>query len=224
MAGQVIYKTVTDGLILYLDAANPKSIISGSSTWTDISKNRNSSTLTNGPTYNSANNGSILFDGVDDYVVCDQNTEMSNIFTISSIIKLTSRNTNGTIVGSSANGADNVFRIIGDVLTCLFTESADVNNTNLIGATVLTYGIFYHVTVTVNINTVTLYLNGVQDATTTVGFNIGSWTQRMGIGRRSTTRDEWYFNGNIATVQIYNRALSTPEIQQNYNATKNRYI
>ena len=215
---------IDDGLILYLDAANPKFIISGSSTWTDISKNRNSSTLTNGPIYNSANNGSILFDGVDDYAACDQTTQMSNIFTISAIIKLTSRNTSGTIVGSNANGGDNVFRIIGDVLTCLFTESSDVNNTILTGTTILTYGIFYHVTVTVNINTVTLYLNGVQDATTTVGFNIGSWTNQMGIGRRSTTRDQWYFNGNIATVQIYNRALSAAEILQNYQVLLPRFI
>jgi hypothetical protein len=215
---------IDDGLILYLDAANPKSYVSGSTTWTDISKNSNTGTLTNSPTYNSANNGSILFDGVDDYVACTQTTQMSNIFTISAIIKLTSLNTNGTIVGSSANGSDNVFRIIGDVLTCLFTESSDVNNTILFGTTILTYGIFYHVTVTVNINTVTLYLNGVQDGTITVGFTIGGWTNQMGIGRRSTINDQWYFNGNIATVQIYNRALSATEIQQNYQVLLPRFI
>jgi hypothetical protein len=33
-----------------------------------------------------------------------------------------------------------------------------------------------------------------------------------------------YFNGKISNLQIYNKALSASEIQQNYNATKNRFI
>jgi hypothetical protein len=31
------------------------------------------------------------------------------------------------------------------------------------------------------------------------------------------------YNMNISQLQIYNRALSAQEIQQNYNATKTRY-
>jgi hypothetical protein len=31
------------------------------------------------------------------------------------------------------------------------------------------------------------------------------------------------FTGNIASVQIYNRALSATEVLQNYNATKSRF-
>ena len=48
-------KVVTDGLVLYLDAANPNSYVSGSTTWGDLSRGGNNSTLTNGPTYSTAN-------------------------------------------------------------------------------------------------------------------------------------------------------------------------
>ena len=59
---------VTDGLILYLDAANTKSYISGSTDWYDLTTYNNDGTLTNGPTFSSTNGGSIVFDGVNDYV------------------------------------------------------------------------------------------------------------------------------------------------------------
>ena len=61
-------KTVIDGLVLYMDAANSKSYVSGSTTWNDISRGGNIGTLLNGPTFNSSNSGNIVFDGTDDYV------------------------------------------------------------------------------------------------------------------------------------------------------------
>ena len=63
-------KVVTDGLVLYLDAANPNSYASGSTSWNDISRGGNNGTLFNGPTFNAGNGGSILFDGIDDFIQC----------------------------------------------------------------------------------------------------------------------------------------------------------
>ena len=61
-------KIVTNGLVLCLDAGNVKSYVSGSTTWTDLSPTQKNGILTNGPTFNSSNGGSIVFDGVDDYI------------------------------------------------------------------------------------------------------------------------------------------------------------
>jgi hypothetical protein len=72
-------KIVTDGLVLALDAGNTKSYTSGSTTWFDKSGFGNNGTLTNGPTFSSANGGSIVFDGVNDYVSCPTTT-MPNPF------------------------------------------------------------------------------------------------------------------------------------------------
>ena len=59
---------VMNGLVLCLDAGNTKSYPGSGTTWTDISRNGNTGTLTNGPTYSSANGGHIVFDGSNDYV------------------------------------------------------------------------------------------------------------------------------------------------------------
>ena len=85
-------KVVTDGLVLYLDAANPKSYVSGSTAWNDVSRGGNNGTLTNGPTFNSANGGSIVFDGVNDYVALGNISSLilaNNQFTISYWLRMT---------------------------------------------------------------------------------------------------------------------------------------
>ena len=58
---------VRDGLVLWLDA-NDKTSYPGSGTvWRDISLGGNNGTLINGPTFDSANGGSLSFDGSNDY-------------------------------------------------------------------------------------------------------------------------------------------------------------
>ena len=58
---------VTNGLVLHLDAGNPASYPGSGTTWTDLSGNGNDGTLVNGVGYDSANGGSLVFDGVNDY-------------------------------------------------------------------------------------------------------------------------------------------------------------
>ena len=58
---------ITEGLIFYVDAANVKSYVSGSTTWNDISTRQHVTTLINSPTFSESNSGCIVFDGVDDY-------------------------------------------------------------------------------------------------------------------------------------------------------------
>jgi hypothetical protein len=57
---------VTDGLVFYVDAGNEDSYAGSGTTWTDL-VGSNNGTLTNGPTYDLGNGGSIDFDGSDDY-------------------------------------------------------------------------------------------------------------------------------------------------------------
>jgi len=68
---------VTDGLVFAVDAANPSSYVSGSTIWKDQTVNQNDGTLTNGPTFDSGNGGSIVFDGVDDYEIGNTPTSLN---------------------------------------------------------------------------------------------------------------------------------------------------
>lgn len=70
-------KIVTNGLVLYLDAANQKSYPGSGTTWTDLSGNGNTGTLTNGPTFSANNNGGIVFDGANDYVSISNSSSLN---------------------------------------------------------------------------------------------------------------------------------------------------
>ena len=56
---------VTDELVLALDAASPRSYPGSGTVWNDL-VGSNNGTLTNNPTFDSGNGGSIVFDGTDD--------------------------------------------------------------------------------------------------------------------------------------------------------------
>jgi hypothetical protein len=83
-------RTITDGLVLCLDAANPKSYPGSGTIWTDLSGNGNNGTLVNGVGYNSGNLGSLVFDGVDDVINLSSSSSIQNLttnFTISTIVR-----------------------------------------------------------------------------------------------------------------------------------------
>ena len=71
------------GLVLALDAGNIKSYPGIGTAWTDLSGRGGIGTLTNGPTFNSANGGSFSFDGIDDYVSSVSNLTLANNFSVS---------------------------------------------------------------------------------------------------------------------------------------------
>ena len=67
MATSYSPSVVTNGLEIVLDAANRLSYPGSGTTWSDVSGKGKNVTLVNGPSFDSANGGSIVFDGSDDY-------------------------------------------------------------------------------------------------------------------------------------------------------------
>lgn len=210
-------KIVTNGLVLYLDAANTKSYPGSGTTWTDVSRGGNSGTLVNGPTFNSGNGGSIVFDETNDYVIINN----TSILPTTAYTKIAAFRPEGATANIISGGGDGLHAFwMGGTSTTLQAghdnlwstvaySPGDMTNQWWIGA------------VTFNITTGwVLYLNGQQvdtDASTTT-FTGGN-TVRIGAFNDAAN----LFDGDIATVMIYNRALSAQEILQNYNATKTRY-
>ena len=217
-------KIVTSGLTLSLDAADRNSYVSGSTTWRDLTPNSFNGTLTNGPTFNSSNGGSIVFDGVDDFTSLSGTINLGSTFTILSWVKLSTLAGGEYIVyGTDANGADNSLGFISNTVWLFATETADVNNFSLIGGSITSTNIWYCIGCTINGSTAKIYLNGVELNSTTRAFTIGAWNSSgNSIGRRGSLAQR-YFPGNIASVQAYNRVLSITEIAQNYNAQKARF-
>jgi hypothetical protein len=221
-------KIVTNGLVLYLDAANQYSYVSGSTSWRDISRGGNNGTLVNGPTYNSVNGGSIVFDGSDDYINCG--TSFNNLTTQLSINlwgKINGSPTDGVIVTKGENdGAitsnfgfqispSSCLRFYAKVSGASYTTID--SNTNIRDNNINNYALTY------NAGTVIFYKNGNLYSSHT--FGLSSLPTTTGPLYMATLKGyaTGYFPGNIYSTQIYNRALSATEVLQNYNATKTRF-
>ena len=224
-------KVVTDGLVLYLDAANTKSYPGSGITWTDLSRSGNSSKL-NGPTFNSANGGSIVFNGTNDYVEIQNQIQFDQTdpFTLSSWVKSSSgkneliiNNENILYTGYRLNINVNANIEIG--LRSSISDDIAIETLNSINA-----GTWYHIVGTYdgtsNVSGMKIYINGVEEDTNTISNTLTSSTlsnQKTLLGIRKSSSPPDPLMGNIANVQIYNRALSTIEITQNYNATRTRF-
>jgi hypothetical protein len=221
---------VTDGLVLHLDAANVKSYVSGSTTWTDLSRGSNNGTLTNGPTYSTANGGSIVFDGVNDFVVVSNFPQLpvsSSARTVNIWFKPN--------VSTWQNNVNNMF-FYGTAGTNGATFGIDFSTYPVME--VYTWGgtgrdIFFsssfsqtgwsNITITYNgSTTLSIYENGTNTQNTTIT-QCNTGNTDIWVGAIRPTYQPWYYEGNIAQVQIYNRALSAQEVLQNYNTTKTRF-
>jgi hypothetical protein len=226
---------VINGLVLYLDAANPKSYISGSTTWNDISRSGNNGTLINGPTYSSDNGGSIVFDGIDDYVTNIGTTstfsfiQNTAVFTLNVWVKPSILGTAMYFMGNNdgTTGSKGFYlgKLSNDRLWLAVTYGVS-------GQFVISYQPsnyftdtnWVNVTVSSNGSEATAYKNGVQfgsSSSTIINFSTGDSQRTLAVGRVNNLGSYW--NGNIATAQIYNRALSASEVLQNYNAIKSRF-
>ena len=230
-------KIVTDGLVLLLDAADRTSY-SGGTTWYDLSENNNNGTLTNGPTFNSENGGSIVFDGADDYVITTANSTPSLNITSSITLETWLKSTalanishadgiNSKGLSSDGNSA---------VYETLLRQSGGINYPFFrmrIGSSTPTYfptniplnlNQIYHFASVYDGNIMRIFINGIESGTGlpqsgTIEVN----TQQLTVGVRYNRNSDSLFNGNIFVNRIYNKALSSQEVLQNYNATKSRF-
>ena len=206
-----------NGLVLCLDAANPKSYPGSGTTWTDLSGNGNNGTLVNGVGYSGDNLGSLVFDGVNDYVTINLSkaTIGSNLTFSIWIQCLGEQSVKG--VFQIANGLnDNVPWILLQRTTS--TTVRWYLNGNYRITNNLSDSTYANLTLTYNGTTWIAYKNGISDGTYTGGLGGFSGNSTwLGNGYNG------YLNGKIPQVSIYNRALTASEIQQNYNATKGRF-
>jgi hypothetical protein len=209
---------VLNGLVLALDAGNTKSYIGSGTTWTDLIGRGNTGTLTNGPTYNNTSGGSIVFDGTNGNVSIGTNgfSFGSSAGTLSAWAKTRDHTSTGTIV-SYGSSVSNQARFLGVGQSNFYFSGYGTS----ISASGLSYDTWFNlVGVYDGTNAASMYVNGALVS----GPTARSWTtvpSNAGIGKNVNNSEYW--KGDVAQVQIYNRALSAEEIKQNYNAFKGRY-
>jgi hypothetical protein len=211
-------------LVLDLDASDRNSYISGSLIWKDVSGNNITGSLTNGPTYSSSNGGTILFDGTNDYVTCGT---VSNAITSANLISVFAwfkcdSTTNGPLVFRTNDYTTGWNMLVLNGLLRSTLRPSVGNNNNIHAGTILT-GSWYYGGFTCDNTTIRQYLNGIEVYSTPVGTTLNlNNNDVLKIGGHNIYGQQT-IQGMISKVEIYNKALSATEVQQNYNALKSRF-
>jgi hypothetical protein len=219
-------KIVTDGLVFMVDAGFTPSYPTTGTDWYDLSGNGNDGTLTNGPTFDSGNGGSIVFDGSDDYMNTSAVIKAASSTDLQSFCSwLKGTSTNNSFFGSNANGAGKFHLILNfqsngqlrfaqsrygggnpstdETNIVTVNANTDWNHACIVKTAQYTYDVYF--------NGELIIENALKEATLDGDFALGKWWSGRVIPSQ------------ISNVQIYNRALTSTEVTQNYNAQKGRF-
>lgn len=230
-------KIVTSGLILALDAANKKSYPGSGTTWTDLSGNSNTGTLTNGPTFSASNMGSIVFDGADDYVSVTT-TSLFNFgsgdfsFDIWYTVASNSGSPNDWVSPFSKGNYSS-----GDFATLLNRSPGHPDNkkirfyaggSNILAvdqesvATNIVINKWYNYSISRISGVVYAYVFGISAGSASFVSSVTN-SNNISIAASMGGGSSYPLDGKVSMFKMYNRGLSATEILQNYNAVKSRF-
>jgi len=241
---------VTNGLIYYMDPSKPESWNGSGTVINDITKTNPSGTLVGGYTYNYQNGGVIQFDGLTGYANTNilGNTaqfQTNSTYTLSIWAKLTgnSATTSGsagtwqtTIFGSLDYAGYGIYgyeyggsNILQQVQAGIRCSGVNVSSTSQN----LTLGVWYNFVMTYNgtgsgTQGLNFYVNGASvysNATVATGqLNLGS-TDVISMGKNlpQSNAPAGTWPGQIGQALIYNRALSSAEVSQNFQEMRSQY-
>ena len=213
-------KMVTDGLILALDASSKRSYPGSGTSWTDLSGKGHTGTLTAGPSYLSEDNGVMDFDGSDDIIeLGNQSLLRPTEITQEAFINADSFSSWAGIISNMPSWGTGFSLQIGTSQKI----SAMVSGAYLKSTTTPVVNTWYHIVATHDSSdNNTLYVNGISENTLSRAISYASEAiTTVGV---FYTSPSLHFDGKIATVRTYNRALTASEVLQNYNALKYRFI
>ena len=241
---------VNNGLVLHVDAANLRSYPGSGAIWSDIASLGSSFSLVNSSYYSySANNkGYISFSRT--LPTATETGGYATRTTSGALSALTYlQNNHSTEVwfniknaaatnydGTEATSALLVFTGYHSGFTYTPTRigydiwgsngSGGWSN-NSFGITTPAINTWNQIVATRTGSSLSLYLNGILRFTGTITTDSSSTpssnTLRIAVGNDSPIVYSFHADVNVSLVRMYNIALSAPEVQQNFNATRSRY-
>ena len=217
---------VTSGLILHYDMSNYLSAPFSGNYIYDLSGAGNTGELLNGPTFSSLTDGSLFFDGTNDYVNVTRSAALTSAtsVTVQFWVYLSQgantcvRNTDiAWLFEFGTNGNNSPANTYPQFLVNTSSGQSYVYGNSAIGTSV-----WKNCTGTYSPGSAKIYIDGVLFSTTTSSTGTGNIIYSSGYLSLGFHAGE-IFNGYLSQLLVYNRELSATEILQNYNATKSRF-
>ena len=231
---------VEDGLVFCVDAAGERSYPGTGTVWTDLA-GENNGTLTNGPTFSSANGGVIEFDGSDDNVDCgnQEQIQMTSAITVTLWLKANTVSSYTTAMAKSdgsnngwtvqLRGADDEWRF------WINFGSNTLGNGSNNGWYYAKYpkswqdnGWHHFTGIWDGANKVVkIYIDSQAGSfnsgasPSSESSNFSDYDGSLKLGGQSNNAN--LFSGNISDVSIYDRAITADEVLQNYLAIRGRF-
>lgn len=225
---QIYPKSITDGLILHLDAGNSLSYGGSGTTWSDLSSNGYNGTLTNGPTYNSSDGGSIVTDGVNDFVIIGPvaNTGISTQ-SVTFEVWVNPSDNDGNIFSMSQSNPQNDWNMPPIAAESGRFKGKIWQNTLLSATSDYVQGNWYQVVILwdYSASTQRLYVNGIlEDSESSATYSSSGVSNYLYLGQENPGADnQGMFGGKYSMFRVYSRALSSSEVLSNYNNNKDRF-
>lgn len=212
---------VTEGLLMHLDAGNAASYPGSGTTWFDLSGNARNMTLFNGVGYDAVDGGRLIFDGVDDWASID-NCGISTGANVAHTIEMwvnfnviVSTRWWLALLGPYGVGSHHWIGVSATGTQFGAFGASPQTSPNLIGVNT-----WLQVCGAFSGSTLTTYVNSANPVVGTgSGFNFTNSNFTIGL----RLGGENFYNGRVGIVRLYNRALTSSEVAQNYNANKGRF-
>lgn len=167
---------------------------------------------------------SLVFNGTSNYITIPNplGSFSTNFFNISMWIKPTVNQRSFFLTPQSA-GVDHWLEYSTTAAIAVqVTESADVNNRNRSStASSVPLNTWTHISINMNNLEIGIYINGKLNSSYTETIPVAPWTGDWLLGQRGNST--YWYGGEISSMNVYNRTLSSDEISDNFNATRGRY-
>ena len=242
MAGSTGPDIISDGLVLAVDAANTKSYPGSGATVTDLSRRGNTGTLANGMALVTDSVAGLCFDsdGTNDNIQFAESADTkgtdNNAITYECWVKREGTSVDSTprLMSTDASDYNTLFIASNGSGTLTWRINIGNSSKDVTYTSGLTLNEWTHVVGTAEYNgsssyTQALYINGQSVSSTTAAAS-GTWgdgTSRVFAifgNVEAIHQNNNCLNGKVALANVYNRALSSQEVLQNYNQTKSRFI
>ena len=222
---------VNTNLMAWVDAGQIASYSGSGATWTDLSGNGKTYTLSNSPTFNSITGGGVItFAGASSQYATTAatlfNSTTTNTYSINIWVRPTGAGQIVSVDGQSTPNTGYHYTALEITAAGLIYFGQWTGTNSVIATSSQSLNAWYNLAITYNGTTATAYVNGTSVGSSAIAWSApGANTFFALMSQDSTNMSATtaYASGSIGAFMVYNRALSADEVTTNFNALRNRY-